>query len=45
MYRHWNEWRDDKISHLFMMDVASGDAVDLTLGLKSDVPPIALGSD
>jgi dipeptidyl aminopeptidase/acylaminoacyl peptidase len=45
MYRHWNEWRDDKISHLFMMDVATGNAVDLTLGSKSDVPPIALGSD
>jgi dipeptidyl aminopeptidase/acylaminoacyl peptidase len=45
MYRHWNEWRDDKISHLFMMDIKSGDAVDLTLKSKSDVPPLALGSD
>ena len=45
MYRHWNEWRDDKISHLFMMDIKSGDAVDLTLNSKSDVPPLALGSD
>jgi dipeptidyl aminopeptidase/acylaminoacyl peptidase len=45
MYRHWNEWRDDKISHLFMMDIKSVDAVDLTLNSKSDVPPLALGSD
>ncbi len=45
MYRHWNEWRDDKRSHLFLLDVNSKDYFDLTFGSDFDVPPIALGSD
>jgi len=45
MYRHWDEWRGDKRSHLFLLDVSSKEVVDLTLNSKSDVPPIALGSD
>lgn len=44
MYRHWNDWRGPKISHLFLLDVASGDVTDLTLFSDSDVPPLALGS-
>ncbi|MCK9426092.1 MAG: S9 family peptidase [Ignavibacteriaceae bacterium] len=45
MYRHWDEWRGEKRSHLFLLDVTSKEVVDLTLNSKSDVPPIALGSD
>ncbi len=45
MYRHWNEWRDDKRSHLFLLDVNTKDFIDLTFGSDFDVPPIALGSD
>ncbi len=44
MYRHWDEWRGDKRSHLFLLDVKSGEFTDLTLMSKYDVPPIALGS-
>ena len=44
MYRHWNEWRGDKRSHLFLLDVKSKDIIDLTFGSDFDVPPIALGS-
>ncbi len=44
MYRHWNSWRGEKRSHLFLLDVASGEFKDLTEGNKEDVPPPALGS-
>jgi dipeptidyl aminopeptidase/acylaminoacyl peptidase len=44
MYRHWNDWRGDKRSHLFLLDVESGSFTDLTEGNKEDVPPPALGS-
>jgi dipeptidyl aminopeptidase/acylaminoacyl peptidase len=44
MFRHWNDWRGHKRSHLFLLDVATGDFVDLTEGNKEDVPPMALGS-
>ncbi len=45
MYRHWNEWRGDKRSHLFLLNVKTKEYVDLTLNSKFDVPPIALGAD
>jgi dipeptidyl aminopeptidase/acylaminoacyl peptidase len=41
-YRHWDEWEDGQRSHVFMLDVASGKAVDVTTGAY-DTPPIALG--
>ncbi|MDP3683151.1 MAG: prolyl oligopeptidase family serine peptidase, partial [Ignavibacteria bacterium] len=44
MYRHWDEWRGEKRSHLFLLDVDSKEVIDLTLNSTSDVPPIALGS-
>ncbi|MFH1528242.1 MAG: S9 family peptidase [Bacteroidota bacterium] len=44
MYRHWNDWRGEKRSHLFLMDVAGKKYYDLTLMSAFDVPPIALGS-
>lgn len=44
LYRHWNEWRGDSRSHLFLVRVdGSAPPVDLTPG-DVDVPPIALGS-
>jgi dipeptidyl aminopeptidase/acylaminoacyl peptidase len=45
MYRHWDDWRGEKRSHLFMYDVESHSLTDLTLNSTFDVPPIALGSD
>jgi len=44
MYRHWNDWRGPKISHLFLMDLDSKKHSDLTLNSKFDTPPLALGS-
>jgi len=44
MYRHWNDWRGDKRSHLFIYDIKNNSYTDLTEGLKEDVPPLALGS-
>ena len=44
MYRHWNDWRGPKISHLFMFNIENNIYTDLTLNSKSDVPPLALGS-
>lgn len=42
-YRHWNEWRGERRSHLFLIPVAGGKARDLTPG-SFDVPTPALGS-
>ena len=44
MYRHWNDWRGEKRSHLFVMDLATKETTDLTLNCIHDTPPIALGS-
>ena len=43
MYRHWNEWWDHKRSHLFVLNVESGEFNDVTPG-DYDVPPISLSS-
>ena len=39
LYRHWNHFTGDKVSHLFLMDVASGAMRDLNPGETHDVPP------
>lgn len=44
LYRHWNDWRGPKISHLFLMDLETKKHADLTLNSKFDTPPLALGS-
>ena len=44
LFRHWNEWRNGKFSHLFLLDTKSGKYNDLFLHKEKDVPPIALGS-
>ena len=41
-YRHWDVWEDGMRSHVFMVDVRSGETRDLTPG-SYDTPPIALG--
>lgn len=43
LYRHWDTWWDHKRSHLFVLNVATGEFKDLTPG-DDDVPPIALSS-
>ena len=42
LVRHWNAWWDGTRSHLFVVPVAGGSAVDVTPG-DFDTPPIALG--
>ncbi len=42
MYRHWDTWEDGKRSHVFMIDVVTGETRDLTPG-PYDTPPISLG--
>lgn len=44
MMRHWDSWRTEKRSHLFLFDVEKKEYIDLTLNSNSDVPPLALGS-
>lgn len=43
MYRHWNDWRGEKRSCLYLMENGK-EPVNLTPNNKYDVPPIALGS-
>ena len=42
MYRHWDEWEDGRRSHVFVLDLAGGQARDVTPG-AFDTPPLALG--
>jgi len=44
MWRHWDDWRAGKRQHVFLVDVASGKATDLT-PMDHDVPTIATGGD
>lgn len=44
MFRHWDNWRGEKRSHLFLFDLESGNYTNLTEGSQEDVPPLALGS-
>ncbi len=41
--RHWDTWKDGRRSHLFVVPVAGGDAVDVTSGLDADVPSKPFG--
>jgi dipeptidyl aminopeptidase/acylaminoacyl peptidase len=42
LFRHWDSWRDGKVSHILLLDVASGELRDLTPG-KFDSPAWDLG--
>ncbi len=44
MWRHWDDFRAGKRQHLFRVDVASGQATDLT-PIDHDVPTIVTGGD
>ncbi len=44
LYRHWNEWRDIKRSHVFVVSAKGGSARDLTPG-DFDSPPYAASSN
>ncbi|HET9384283.1 MAG TPA: S9 family peptidase [Gemmatimonadales bacterium] len=43
-WRHWDDFRAGKRQHLFRVDLASGNATDLT-PIDHDVPTIATGGD
>jgi dipeptidyl aminopeptidase/acylaminoacyl peptidase len=42
LFRHWNQWRGNRRSHLMVVPVAGGTPKDLTPGPR-DVPPFSLG--
>ncbi|RPI75468.1 MAG: S9 family peptidase [Ignavibacteriales bacterium] len=44
MYRHWDSWREGKVSQLFLFDVKEKTLADVTPGYSFDIPPISLGS-
>jgi dipeptidyl aminopeptidase/acylaminoacyl peptidase len=43
MIRHWTTWDEGKRSHLFVADLATGQAKDLTPKLDAHVPPAPFG--
>lgn len=44
LYRHWDTWRTDgKRSHLFILNVETGEYTNLTPGGLFDVPPFPFG--
>jgi dipeptidyl aminopeptidase/acylaminoacyl peptidase len=43
MIRHWDEWVDDRRSHLFVVEVATGKAKDLTPKFTVNTPPAPFG--
>jgi dipeptidyl aminopeptidase/acylaminoacyl peptidase len=42
LYRHWNAWKDNKRTHVFIVKLNNGDTTDLTPG-DFDSPPFSLG--
>lgn len=43
LYRHWDSWKENRRSHLFIVETATGQLCDLTPE-DADVPPLALES-
>jgi dipeptidyl aminopeptidase/acylaminoacyl peptidase len=43
MIRHWSAWDSGKRNHLFVADVKTGEAVDLTPKLEVNTPPAPFG--
>ena len=42
LYRHWTAWKDNKRTHVFIVNVANANTTDLTPG-DFDSPPFSLG--
>ncbi len=42
LFRHWNAWKDNKRSHVFVVSTDTGETRDLTPG-DWDAPPFSLG--
>lgn len=43
LYRRWDRWDDGTRSHLFVVDLARGEARDLVPGQRLNVPPMPFG--
>ncbi|MBW8014676.1 MAG: S9 family peptidase [Planctomycetes bacterium] len=41
--RHWDTWKDGRRSHLFVLPVSGGEAVDVMSGMDADAPTIPWG--
>ena len=44
LYRHWNHWRDERWSRLFVVPIDGGEPLAINSGL-TDCPPISLGGE
>lgn len=42
LYRHWDHWRDGRVTHILVVPVEGGEVRDLTPGPR-DAPPFSLG--
>lgn len=43
LYRHWDEWKDGRRSHLFVVPAAGGETVGLMHGMQADAPSKPFG--
>jgi dipeptidyl aminopeptidase/acylaminoacyl peptidase len=41
--RHWDAWEDGRRSHLFTMALPDGEPIDVTVGVRGDVPSKPFG--
>ncbi len=41
--RHWDRWEDGRRSHVFVLPISGGPAVDLMAGLDADSPSVPFG--
>ena len=41
--RHWDTWKDGRRSHLFVMSIEEGEAIDVTSGMDADIPSKPFG--
>ncbi len=41
--RHWDSWEDEKASHVFYLDIASGEITDIMEGQVHDSPVLPFG--
>ncbi len=43
LYRHWDSWKEGKRNHLFVVELETGEARDITPGRTSDFPTYPWG--